>query len=87
MLKDKIEQVLKDATYREREIIKLRYASATGTPTPRRGRPHLQGDARARPARSKPRPIRKLQHPVRARKLEGFPARQRRSVASTVDAI
>jgi hypothetical protein len=72
MLKDKIEQVLKTLTYREREIIKLRYGIGDGYTytleevcrifkvTPERVR---QVEAKA---------IRKLQHPVRARKLEAF---------------
>jgi len=72
MLKDKIEQVLSTLTYREREIIKLRYGLGDGyTYTLEEvGRKFKVTRERVRQIEAKA--LRKLQHPVRSRKLEGF---------------
>ena len=72
MLKDKIEQVLNTLTYREREIIKLRYGLGDGyTNTLEEvGRKFKVTRERVRQIEAKA--LRKLQHPVRSRKLEGF---------------
>jgi RNA polymerase primary sigma factor len=72
MLKDKIEQVLDTLTYREREIIKLRYGLGDGyTYTLEEvGRKFKVTRERVRQIEAKA--LRKLQHPVRSRKLEGF---------------
>ncbi|MCZ7644130.1 MAG: RNA polymerase sigma factor RpoD [Planctomycetota bacterium] len=72
MLKDKIEQVLGTLTYREREIIKLRYGLGDGyTYTLEEvGRKFKVTRERVRQIEAKA--LRKLQHPVRSRKLEGF---------------
>jgi RNA polymerase primary sigma factor len=72
MLKDRIEEVLKTLTYREREIIKLRYGIGDGyTYTLEEvGRRFRVTRERVRQIEAKA--IRKLQHPIRSRKLEGF---------------
>jgi RNA polymerase primary sigma factor len=72
MLKDKIEQVLDTLTFREREIIKLRYGLGDGyTYTLEEvGRKFKVTRERVRQIEAKA--LRKLQHPVRSRKLEGF---------------
>jgi len=72
MLKDKIEQVLNTLTFREREIIKLRYGLGDGyTYTLEEvGRKFKVTRERVRQIEAKA--LRKLQHPVRSRKLEGF---------------
>ncbi len=72
MLKEKIESVLDTLTYREREIIKLRYGIGDGyTYTLEEvGKKFLVTRERVRQIEAKA--VRKLQHPVRSRKLEGF---------------
>jgi len=72
MLKEKISQVLDTLTYREREIIKLRYGIGDGyTYTLEEvGRRFRVTRERVRQIEAKA--IRKLQHPIRSRKLEGF---------------
>jgi RNA polymerase primary sigma factor len=72
MLKEKIESVLDTLTYREREIIKLRYGIGDGyTYTLEEvGKRFMVTRERVRQIEAKA--VRKLQHPVRSRKLEGF---------------
>ena len=72
MLKEKIRQVLDTLTYREREILKLRYGIGDGyTYTLEEvGRRFRVTRERVRQIEAKA--IRKLQHPIRSRKLEGF---------------
>jgi RNA polymerase primary sigma factor len=72
MLKDKIRQVLDSLTYREREIIKLRYGIGDGyTYTLEEvGRRFKVTRERVRQIEAKA--VRKLQHPIRSRRLEGF---------------
>ena len=72
MLKDKINQVLETLSYREREIIKLRYGIGNGyTYTLEEvGRKFKVTRERVRQIEAKA--VRKLQHPIRSRKLEGF---------------
>ncbi len=72
-LKQRIEEVLKMLTYREREILKFRYGigdSHTYT-LEEVGKMFMVTRERVRQIEAKA--ISKLQHPVRARKLEGFP--------------
>jgi RNA polymerase primary sigma factor len=72
MLKEKIESVLDTLTYREREIIKLRYGIGDGyTYTLEEvGKKFMVTRERVRQIEAKA--VRKLQHPVRSRRLEGF---------------
>ena len=72
MLKDKIEQVLQTLTYREREIIKLRYGLGDGYTYTLEEVGRIFKVTRERVRQVEAKAIRKLQHPVRARKLEGF---------------
>ncbi len=67
----RIEQVLRTLTYREREIIKLRYGIGDGyTYTLEEVGRIFKVTTRTWTVEAKA--IRKLQHPVRSRKLHGF---------------
>ena len=72
MLKEKIEDVLATLSYREREIIKLRYGLSDGYAYTLEevGRKFKVTRERVRQIEAKA--LRKLQHPIRARHLEGF---------------
>ncbi len=72
MLKDRIDQVLKSLTYREREIIKLRYGIGDGYTYTLEEVGKIFKVTRERVRQVEAKAIRKLQHPVRSRKLEGF---------------
>ncbi|MCH8252291.1 MAG: RNA polymerase sigma factor RpoD [Planctomycetes bacterium] len=72
MLKDRIEEVLKTLTYREREIIKLRYGIGDGYTYTLEEVGKIFRVTRERVRQVEAKAIRKLQHPVRSRKLEGF---------------
>jgi RNA polymerase primary sigma factor len=72
MLKDRIEAVLKTLTYREREIIKLRYGIGDGYTYTLEEVGKIFKVTRERVRQVEAKAIRKLQHPVRARKLQGF---------------
>ncbi len=72
MLKERIEEVLKTLTYREREIIKLRYGIGDGYTYTLEEVGRIFKVTRERVRQVEAKAIRKLQHPVRARKLEGF---------------
>ncbi|MEM6394472.1 MAG: RNA polymerase sigma factor RpoD [Planctomycetota bacterium] len=72
MLKQRIEQVLKTLTYREREIIKLRYGIGDGYTYTLEEVGRIFKVTRERVRQVEAKAIRKLQHPVRSRKLVGF---------------
>jgi len=72
MLKDKIEGVLQTLTFREREIIKLRYGIGDGYTYTLEEVGRIFKVTRERVRQIEAKAVRKLQHPVRARKLEGF---------------
>ena len=72
MLKQRIEQVLKTLTYREREIIKLRYGIGDGYTYTLEEVGRIFKVTRERVRQVEAKAIRKLQHPVRSRKLAGF---------------
>lgn len=72
MLKERIEEVLKTLTYREREIIKLRYGIGDGYTYTLEEVGRIFKVTRERVRQVEAKAIHKLQHPVRARKLEGF---------------
>ncbi len=72
MLKQRIESVLKTLTYREREIIKLRYGIGDGYTYTLEEVGRIFKVTRERVRQVEAKAIRKLQHPVRARKLQGF---------------
>ena len=72
MLKDKIENVLESLTYREREIIKLRYGIGDGYTYTLEEVGKIFKVTRERVRQIEAKAVRKLQHPIRSRKLEGF---------------
>ena len=72
MLKERIDLVLKTLSYREREIIKLRYGIGDGYTYTLEEVGRIFKVTRERVRQVEAKAIRKLQHPVRARKLEGF---------------
>ena len=72
MLRDRIEAVLKTLTYREREIIKLRYGLGDGYTYTLEEVGRIFKVTRERVRQVEAKALRKLQHPVRARKLVGF---------------
>jgi RNA polymerase primary sigma factor len=72
MLKDKIDTVLKTLTYREREIIKLRYGLGDGYTYTLEEVGRIFKVTRERVRQIEAKAVRKLQHPVRSRQLKGF---------------
>ena len=72
MLKKCMEDVLKTLTYREREIIKLRYGIGDGYTYTLEEVGRIFKVTRERVRQVEAKAIRKLQHPVRRRKLESF---------------
>lgn len=72
MLKQRIEAVLKTLTYREREIIKLRYGIGDGYTYTLEEVGRIFKVTRERVRQVEAKAIRKLQHPIRSRKLQGF---------------
>ncbi len=72
MLKDKIGNVLQSLTYREREIIKLRYGIGDDYTYTLEEVGRKFNVTRERVRQIEAKALRKLQHPVRARQLEGF---------------
>ena len=72
MLRSRIDRVLKTLSYREREIIKLRYGLGDGYSYTLEEVGHIFKVTRERVRQIEAKAVRKLQHPVRARKLEGF---------------
>ena len=72
MLTQRIEQLLKTLTYREHEIIKLRYGIGDGYTYTLEEVGRIFRVTRERVRQVESKAIRKLQHPVRARKLQGF---------------
>jgi RNA polymerase primary sigma factor len=71
MLKDKIDGVLKTLTYREREIIKLRYGLGDGYTYTLEEVGRIFKVTRERVRQIEAKAVRKLQHPVRSRQLKG----------------
>lgn len=72
MLRDRIETVLRTLTYREREIIKLRYGIGDGYTYTLEEVGRIFKVTRERVRQVEAKALRKLQHPVRSRKLQGF---------------
>ena len=72
MLKDKLENVLDTLTFREREIIKLRYGIGDGYTYTLEEVGRIFKVTRERVRQIEAKAVRKLQHPVRSRMLEGF---------------
>ncbi len=72
MLKDKIEGLLKTLTYREREIIRLRYGLGDGYTYTLEEVGRIFKVTRERVRQIEAKAVRKLQHPVRSQQLAGF---------------
>ncbi|MFQ5863115.1 MAG: RNA polymerase sigma factor RpoD [Candidatus Brocadiales bacterium] len=72
MLKEKIESILHTLSYREREIIKLRYGIGDGYTYTLEEVGKKFNVTRERVRQIEAKAVRKLQHPIRSRKLEGF---------------
>jgi len=72
MLKEKIDHVLKTLTYREREIIKLRYGLGDGYTYTLEEVGRIFKVTRERVRQIEAKAVRKLQHPVRSKQLKGF---------------
>ncbi len=72
MLRDKINHVLKSLTYREREIIKLRYGLGDGYSYTLEETGRIFKVTRERIRQIESKALRKLQHQTRAEHLKGF---------------
>ena len=72
LLRDKIEGLLKTLTYREREIIRLRYGLGDGYTYTLEEVGRIFRVTRERVRQIEAKAVKKLQHPVRCKHLEGF---------------
>jgi RNA polymerase primary sigma factor len=72
ILREKIEGLLKTLTYREREIIRLRYGLGDGYTYTLEEVGRIFKVTRERVRQIEAKAVRKLQHPVRSKPLEGF---------------
>ena len=72
MLREKIEGLLKTLTYREREIIRLRFGLGDGYTYTLEEVGRIFKVTRERVRQIEAKAVRKLQHPVRSQQLEGF---------------
>ncbi len=72
MLRKRIDEVLKTLTYREREIVKLRYGIGDGYTYTLEEVGRIFKVTRERVRQVEAKAIKKLQHPVRRRKLDQF---------------
>ena len=72
LLRDKIDGLLKTLTYREREIIRLRYGLGDGYTYTLEEVGRIFKVTRERVRQIEAKAVRKLQHPVRSEKLSGF---------------
>ena len=72
VLRQKIESLLKTLTWREREIIRLRYGLQDGYTYTLEEVGRILKVTRERVRQIEAKAVRKLQHPVRSRQLEGF---------------
>lgn len=72
ILREKIDHLLKTLTYREREIIRLRYGLGDGYTYTLEEVGRIFKVTRERVRQIEAKAVRKLQHPVRSQQLEGF---------------
>ncbi|MCA9120946.1 MAG: sigma-70 family RNA polymerase sigma factor [Planctomycetaceae bacterium] len=72
ILRDKLEALLKTLTYREREIVRLRYGLGDGYTYTLEEVGRIFKVTRERVRQIEAKALRKLQHPVRCQQLEGF---------------
>jgi RNA polymerase primary sigma factor len=85
MLKDKIDLLLKTLTYREREIIKLRFGLGDGYTYTLEEVGRIFKVTRERVRQIEAKAVRKLQHPARSKQLRGFLERLSSTLAKNVD--
>jgi RNA polymerase primary sigma factor len=76
MLKERISSVLQTLSFREREIIRLRYGIGDGYTYTLEEVGRIFKVTRERVRQIEAKAVRKLQHPIRARLLEGFLERE-----------
>ena len=72
LLRDRIDSLLKTLTYREREIIRLRYGLTDGYTYTLEEVGRIFRVTRERVRQIEAKAVKKLQHPVRSRQLENF---------------
>jgi RNA polymerase primary sigma factor len=72
LLRDRIDSLLKTLTYREREIIRLRYGLTDGYTYTLEEVGRIFRVTRERVRQIEAKAVKKLQHPVRSRQLEHF---------------
>jgi RNA polymerase primary sigma factor len=72
LLRERIEQLLKTLTYREREIIRLRYGLGDGYTYTLEEVGRIFKVTRERVRQIEAKAVKKLQHPVRSQQLAGF---------------
>ncbi len=72
ILRQKIEGILKTLTYREREIVRLRYGLGDGYTYTLEEVGRIFKVTRERVRQIEAKAVRKLQHPVRSQQLQGF---------------
>jgi RNA polymerase primary sigma factor len=72
LLKDRIDSLLKTLTFREREIIRLRYGLTDGYTYTLEEVGRIFRVTRERVRQIEAKAVKKLQHPVRSRQLESF---------------
>jgi RNA polymerase primary sigma factor len=72
ILREKIEQLLKTLTWREREIVRLRYGLQDGYTYTLEEVGRIFKVTRERVRQIEAKAVRKLQHPIRSQHLEGF---------------
>jgi len=72
MLKERLNEVLKTLTYREQEILKLRFGIGNGSTYTLEEVGKRFKITRERVRQIEAKAVRKLQHPIRSRQLEGF---------------
>ena len=72
ILRDKIEGLLKTLTFREREIIRLRYGLGDGYTYTLEEVGRIFKVTRERVRQIEAKAVKKLQHPIRSEKLQGF---------------
>ena len=72
LLRDRIDSLLKTLTYREREIIRLRYGLTDGYTYTLEEVGRIFRVTRERVRQIEAKAVKKLQHPVRSRQLESF---------------
>ena len=84
-LRDRINDILYELSYREREIIRLRYGLANGHPCTLEEVGRFFSVTRERVRQIEAKAIRKLQHPVRSQKLYSFIERKTPEPEKTID--